>query len=111
MRTTLRSRASRALAGVVTLGLAGALTVSVGGATQATAAARVPVDVRVATYNVRSVSLDRTDGEQRPWRERRAGVIANIMGENVDVIGVQGNVQLDHRSVLFLVPPKDPGVN
>ncbi|MBX3208153.1 MAG: hypothetical protein KF764_24110 [Labilithrix sp.] len=29
----------------------------------------------------------------------------------VDVVGVQGNVQLDKRSVLFLVPPKDPGVN
>ena len=24
---------------------------------------------------------------------------------------VQGNVQLDKRTVLFLVPPKDPGVN
>lgn len=29
----------------------------------------------------------------------------------VDVIGVQGNVKLDTRTVLFLVPPKDPGVN
>jgi hypothetical protein len=29
----------------------------------------------------------------------------------VDVIGVQGNLQLDRRSVLFLVPPKDAGVN
>ncbi len=29
----------------------------------------------------------------------------------VDVIGVQGNIPLDKRSVLFLVPPKDPGVN
>ena len=29
----------------------------------------------------------------------------------IDVIGIQGNVQLDHRSVLFLVPPKDPSVN
>jgi hypothetical protein len=29
----------------------------------------------------------------------------------VDVIGVQGNIPLDRRSVLFLVPPKDPGVN
>lgn len=29
----------------------------------------------------------------------------------VDVIGVQGNLALDHRSVLFLVPPKDAGVN
>lgn len=29
----------------------------------------------------------------------------------VDVVGVQGNVPLDSRKVLFLVPPKDPGVN
>lgn len=29
----------------------------------------------------------------------------------VDVIGVQGNIPLDRRSVLFLVPPKDAGVN
>jgi hypothetical protein len=29
----------------------------------------------------------------------------------VDVIGVQGNLQLDRQSVLFLVPPKDAGVN
>jgi hypothetical protein len=29
----------------------------------------------------------------------------------VDVVGVQGNVQLNNRKVLFLVPPKDPGVN
>jgi hypothetical protein len=28
----------------------------------------------------------------------------------IDVIGVQGNVNLDHRAVLFLVPPKDAGV-
>lgn len=28
----------------------------------------------------------------------------------IDVVGVQGNVQLDHRSVLFLVPPQDAGV-
>lgn len=28
----------------------------------------------------------------------------------VNVIGVQGNLPLDKRSVLFLVPPKDPGV-
>ncbi|MBX3191049.1 MAG: VWA domain-containing protein [Labilithrix sp.] len=28
----------------------------------------------------------------------------------VDVIGVQGNLPLDKRSVLFLVPPKDAGV-
>jgi hypothetical protein len=41
-------------------------------AEEASAAARASVDIRVATYNVRSVSLDRTHGEERPWRERRA---------------------------------------
>jgi hypothetical protein len=30
---------------------------------------------------------------------------------NVNVVGVQGNVQLDNRAVLFLVPPTTPGVN
>lgn len=29
----------------------------------------------------------------------------------VDVVGVQGHIQLDRRSVLFVVPPQDPGVN
>ena len=29
----------------------------------------------------------------------------------INVIGVQGNVQLDSRTVLFLVPPSTPGVN
>lgn len=36
---------------------------------------------------------------------------AQFFNAFVDVIGVQGNVQLDKRTVLFLVPPKDPGVN
>lgn len=48
-----------------------------------------PSDVRAGSYNVQSVSLDTTSGEQRPWRERRAGVLANILGENLDVIGLQ----------------------
>jgi hypothetical protein len=30
---------------------------------------------------------------------------------NINVVGVQGNVQLDSRAVLFLVPPSTPGVN
>lgn len=30
---------------------------------------------------------------------------------NINVVGVQGNVQLDNREVLFLVPPTTPGVN
>lgn len=79
----------KAIAALAALGATAALTVTTAPVDEAAAAARVPVDVRVATYNVRSVSLDRTSGEERPWRERRAGVIANIIGENVDVIGVQ----------------------
>lgn len=35
---------------------------------------------------------------------------AQFLNAFVDVVGVQGNVQLDRRSVLFLVPPKDPAV-
>ena len=48
-----------------------------------------PSDVRVGSYNVQSVSLDATAGEQRPWAQRRAGVLANILGEDLDVIGLQ----------------------
>ena len=36
--------------------------------------------------------------------------IAQFYNAFVDVIGVQGNVKLDRRTVLFLVPPTDPGV-
>ena len=43
----------------------------------------------MGSFNVRSVSLDRTAGEERPWEERRGAVIANILGENLDVLGVQ----------------------
>lgn len=37
--------------------------------------------------------------------------VAQFFNAFIDVIGVQGNIQLDKRTVLFLVPPKDPGVN
>ncbi len=74
------------------LALATAVT-AVAGGTQATAdttTATAPgVDVRVATFNVQSVSLDRWRGAQRPWRKRRGAVIREILGEQVDVIGVQ----------------------
>ncbi|MEP7089335.1 MAG: endonuclease/exonuclease/phosphatase family protein [Nocardioidaceae bacterium] len=46
-------------------------------------------DIRVGSFNVLSVSLDRTQGLQRPWKQRRATVISQITGEHVDVIGVQ----------------------
>ena len=48
-----------------------------------------PADIRVGSYNVQSVSLDKTDGEQRPWANRRAAVLRTILGEDVDVVGIQ----------------------
>jgi len=47
------------------------------------------VDVRVGSFNLQSVSLDRTRGEQRPWKQRRGAVMRNILGEDLDVLGVQ----------------------
>jgi endonuclease/exonuclease/phosphatase family metal-dependent hydrolase len=48
-----------------------------------------PVDVRVGSFNVMTVSGDRTEGERLPWAKRRATVIKQILGEKVDVLGVQ----------------------
>lgn len=47
------------------------------------------VDLRVASYNVVNVSLDGKSSSHQPWRVRRGAVIANILGEDVDVIGLQ----------------------
>ena len=46
-------------------------------------------DVRVGSFNVQSVSLDATRGNQRPWHMRRGTVIGEILDERLDVIGVQ----------------------
>lgn len=89
MRRGRTNRLARGVAAIVALGVAAGLTVTAGPAGQAVAAAKVPVDIRVATYNVTNVSLDKAQGEFRPWRERRPAIVANILGENVDVIGVQ----------------------
>ena len=43
----------------------------------------------MASFNIQSVSLDKTVGLQRPWRQRRATVVSQIMGEKVDAIGLQ----------------------
>ncbi|MCM3566420.1 hypothetical protein, partial [Hydrogenophaga intermedia] len=48
-----------------------------------------PSDVRAGSYNVVSVSLDGTDPAMAPWRERRSAVLANILGGNLDVVGLQ----------------------
>jgi endonuclease/exonuclease/phosphatase family metal-dependent hydrolase len=90
---------TKRLLGVGMLCLTAALTFGVPAApaTQAaqapagavSAAAGDPAELRVASFNIQSVSLDKTSGNQRPWRQRRAGVIADIMGERPDVIGLQ----------------------
>jgi endonuclease/exonuclease/phosphatase family metal-dependent hydrolase len=58
-------------------------------ATQASKASSGSVDVRVASFNAQSVSLDETSGEVRPWAQRRPVVIADILREKLDVVGLQ----------------------
>lgn len=46
--------------------------------------------VRVATFNIRSVKNDaQLSNGERPWRERRVAVIRQILGERLDVVGLQ----------------------
>ncbi|HYO38940.1 MAG TPA: endonuclease/exonuclease/phosphatase family protein [Nocardioidaceae bacterium] len=86
-----------ALAAALTTGLTGPTASAsaahgAGGASvgAVAAAARTPgADIRVASFNVQSVSLDRTSGARRPWKVRRATVIRQILQERVDVIGLQ----------------------
>jgi endonuclease/exonuclease/phosphatase family metal-dependent hydrolase len=47
------------------------------------------VNIRVASFNLQSATLDRSRGQQRPWRKRRAKVVRQIRNQRVDVIGVQ----------------------
>ena len=94
------SLAARALLRATAPALAGALAVTLAAevpspataapvAHAAVAASSKGVDVRVATFNVQSVSVDKRVGNRRPWRERRATVISQILSERVDVIGLQ----------------------
>lgn len=54
----------------------------------AAAAALGPYDLRVGSFNVRSVTKDGT-GDGLPWRDRRAAVVRDVLGERLDVLGVQ----------------------
>lgn len=58
-------------------------------ATSIVGATSGPVDVRVASFNVQSVGVDKTAGDRRPWKQRRATVMAQILGEGSDVVGLQ----------------------
>jgi endonuclease/exonuclease/phosphatase family metal-dependent hydrolase len=57
---------------------------AVAGAASASRAA-----IRVASFNVQSVGVDKTAGARRPWKVRRATVVQQILRERVDVIGLQ----------------------
>ena len=48
-----------------------------------------PVDVRAGSFNVMTASGDRTEGNRLPWAQRRPAVVRAILGERVDVVGVQ----------------------
>jgi endonuclease/exonuclease/phosphatase family metal-dependent hydrolase len=49
-----------------------------------------PVDIRVGSFNVVTVSGDTAaSGNRHTWKERRPTVIKQILGEDVDVVGVQ----------------------
>jgi len=47
------------------------------------------MNIRVASFNVLTVSTDATDGNRRPWRDRRATVIREVLAEDLDVLGAQ----------------------
>ena len=74
--------AGTALLSLVVTGLAG-LTVTAAPAQAASA------DVRVGTFNIVTVSADAASGDRRPWRERRGVVIGQILGQGLDVVGLQ----------------------
>jgi endonuclease/exonuclease/phosphatase family metal-dependent hydrolase len=52
-----------------------------------------PGDIRTGSFNVMTASGDRTEGNRLPWAQRRSAVVGAILGEHVDVIGVQEATQ------------------
>ncbi len=52
-----------------------------------------PGDIRVGSFNVMTASGDRTEGDRLPWAQRRPAVVRQILGEQVDVVGVQEATQ------------------
>lgn len=81
------ARPSRAAgAGLLLAALMGGLVG--GGAAPATAAAAT--DLRVGSFNLSNVTFDTSaGGDHRPWRERRGVVAQQILGQRLDVVGVQ----------------------
>lgn len=79
------------IAAAAALALTAALAVTTTPVHESPAAAATSTgsDLRVASFNIQSVSVDRTEGARLPWKKRRGTVIRQILGEQVDVIGVQ----------------------
>ncbi len=71
--------------------------VSGGGATAAASN-----EVRVGTFNITGVHTDGSaSGNHRTWRERRGKVVSQILGEKLDVLGVQeANQSTVHKARL-----------
>jgi endonuclease/exonuclease/phosphatase family metal-dependent hydrolase len=79
----------RRLATAAALAVLGALaTVGPPGQVVTTASAAGGDRLRVASFNVLGVSAS-TTGSLKSWKERRSAVVATIMGDKPDVIGVQ----------------------
>jgi endonuclease/exonuclease/phosphatase family metal-dependent hydrolase len=76
-------------AGAALLVATGVTAVTNNSPAPAQAASASSTSLRVGSFNIQSVSLDKTVGLQRPWRQRRATVVSQVMGERLDVLGIQ----------------------
>jgi endonuclease/exonuclease/phosphatase family metal-dependent hydrolase len=82
-------RMNKVAATAAVLSVVATVTATVLSGAPATAVA-TGYDVRVGTYNIKSVSDDpKATGDKLIWKERRGPMIAQIMGEKLDVLGVQ----------------------
>lgn len=85
---------ARHTARTLALGIAASLVTAVTAGTSAatgpaaTAADLDAADLRVGSFNVVNVSLD-GKSSLAPWRERRSTVVGEILGQGVDVVGIQ----------------------
>ncbi len=79
-------RMRTATAALCALGAIVAATVSTG----APATAGTSTDLRVGTFNIVTVSADPgASGDRHVWKERRGTIIGQILGQGLDVVGIQ----------------------
>jgi endonuclease/exonuclease/phosphatase family metal-dependent hydrolase len=78
-----RARLVGILLGTLTAGLLATLP-------STTASASTSYDLRVGSFNIRSVQFDTNRvAYEQPWKQRRDKVVRDILGEGVDVLGLQ----------------------